>query len=169
MIKLNHFFTLCYFLLPQRCHASPPPLGVVCGLRPQQGTSRGLPASLSHRRFFDFLRQLSIVLLSRFIISHHPLVAQPSCLLSSHCAGCLLRCLSLHRLSSTLVVTATFASALPCLVFAVERCQMLLPALNLPFTTIIEHHLYCPLLPQLPSIATVKCQCPPSSIAVVKH
>ena len=105
----------------------------------------------------------------RIISSHHPLVAQPSCLLSSHCAGCLLRCLSLHRLSSTLVVTATFASALPCLVFAVERRQMLLPALNLPFTAIIEHHLYCPLLPQLPSIATVKCQCPPSSIAVVKH
>jgi hypothetical protein len=45
---------------------------------------------------------------------------------------------------------------------------MLLPS-NATATAAIECRLYCPLLPQLSSIATVKRQRPPSSIAVVKR
>jgi hypothetical protein len=47
---------------------------------------------------------------------------------------------------------------------------MLLLPLNTTATAAIECCLYCPLLPQLPSIATVKCQHPPSlPIAAVKR
>ena len=41
--------------------------------------------------------------------------------------------------------------------------------LNTSATTAIERRLYRPPLPQLPSITTVKCQCPPSSINAVKR
>jgi hypothetical protein len=46
---------------------------------------------------------------------------------------------------------------------------MLLPPLNNTATAVIERRLYCPPLPQLPSIATVtvKRQRPPSSITAV--
>jgi len=46
---------------------------------------------------------------------------------------------------------------------------MLLPPLNTTATALIECHLYRPLLSQLPSIATVKRQRPPSSITTVKR
>jgi hypothetical protein len=50
--------------------------------------------------------------------------------------------------------------------------QTLLPPLDTTATVTIERRLYRPPLPQLPAItiATVKCQCPPSSsIAAVKR
>jgi hypothetical protein len=50
-----------------------------------------------------------------------------------------------------------------------ERCQTLLPPSNPTVTTVIECNLYYPPLPQLLSIATVKRQCPPSSIDAVKR
>jgi hypothetical protein len=46
---------------------------------------------------------------------------------------------------------------------------MLLPPSNTTATAAIERRLYHPPLPQLPSIATVKRQRPPSSITTVKR
>jgi hypothetical protein len=46
---------------------------------------------------------------------------------------------------------------------------MLLPPSNTTATAAIERRLNPPPLPQLPSIATVKLQCPPLSITVVKR
>jgi hypothetical protein len=52
---------------------------------------------------------------------------------------------------------------------AIERRRMLLPPSNTTATAAIERRLNPPPLPQLPSIATVKLQCPPLSITVVKR
>jgi hypothetical protein len=41
--------------------------------------------------------------------------------------------------------------------------------MNTTATATIEHHFYLPPLPQLPSIATVKRQRPPSFITAVKR
>jgi hypothetical protein len=46
---------------------------------------------------------------------------------------------------------------------------MLLPPSNTTATAVIEHHLYRPPLPQLTSIATVKCQRPPLFITAIKR
>jgi len=46
---------------------------------------------------------------------------------------------------------------------------MLLPPSNTTVTAAIERRLYRPPLPQLLSIAIVKCQHPPSSITAVKR
>jgi hypothetical protein len=114
------------------------------------------PPSAFHRAV---ITSSSLIILSLCnLLASRPLIVLAGCCVASPCTA----------LSSTLVVTATFASASPCLAFAIKRRQTLLPTSNTPTTTTIERHLYCPLLPQLPSIATVKCQRPPLSIAVIK-
>jgi hypothetical protein len=116
------------------------------------------------------------------IISHHPLVVTPSrplivlagcCIASpctthssSHRAGWLLHSLSLHHplvLSSSRPSLPHHSLAVVC----VKCPQMLLPPSNATTTAAIEGYLYCPLLPQLPSIATIKCQHPPLSITLL--
>jgi hypothetical protein len=53
---------------------------------------------------------------------------------------------------------------------AIERHRTLMPPSNTTTTAAIERRLYRPPpLPHLQSIATVKFQCPPSSIAAVKR
>jgi hypothetical protein len=95
------------------------------------------------------LLRCPLVLSSRRLVIVLPLLAPPSC---------------------PLIVPAIFALPLPCRSplptssNAVER----LPPLNATTTAAIERRLYCPPLPQLLSIATVKCQHPPLSIATVK-
>jgi len=80
--------------------------------------------------------------------------------------------------SRPLVVPAIFASPSPyhsyhhhhqMLANTIAHHQMLLPLLSTTATPTIECHLYHPSLQQLHSIATIKCQCPPLTIAAVKH
>jgi hypothetical protein len=139
-----------------------------------------------------------LVLLLRPASLSHPLVVPAGCCITYQCAAlsstrCLvmpplvvslrqlvvmpssLVVLSLHRplvLSSCWLVVA-----LPVLVppsrplHTIKRSRMLLPPSNTTATAAIERRLYRPPLPlsQLPSIATVKRQRPPSSITAVKR
>jgi len=130
-----------------------------------------------------------VVLAGCRIASCRPLIAPPSrsrrlatpagCHIApfSHCAALLLSCcaswLSRHHLSPSSRCTALLSShrlagcciACPCATLAVECC---LPPSNTTATAVIERRLYRPPLPQLPSIATVKRQRPPSSNTAVK-
>ena len=103
--------------------------------------------------------RLSLFLRASWLLRHH-LLSSSRCtaLSSSHLAGWLLRCLSLCR---PLVLSS--------IAHAIERRRMLPPPSNTTATTAIECHLYHLPLPQLPSIATIKCQCPPLFITVVKR
>ena len=87
-------------------------------------------------------------------ISRRPLVAPPSCPLIMP-AGC--------------CVASSCTSLSSSIDNAIKHFQMLLSPSNATVTAAIERHLSCPPLPQLPSIATVKCQRPPSSVAAIKH
>ncbi len=57
--------------------------------------------------------------------------------------------------------------SLPCHCLAVVHCRCHQTPSNAAIA--IERRLYCPPLPQLPSITTVKCQHPPSPIAAVEQ
>jgi hypothetical protein len=102
------------------------------------------------------------------IISCHPLIALPFCPLIA-LAGCCVASPYTTLLSSCCVSHLPLAiTLLLSITNAIKHHQMLLPPSNATTTTTIECHLYCPPLPQLPSIATIKCQHPPLFIATVK-
>ena len=106
------------------------------------------------------------------------------CLLSSsHCPAlslscraswllhCLLpssRCAALSSSCRASWLSHCLSLSSRCATFLSTHCRALLPPSNTTTTAAIERHLYLPLLPQLPSIATVKCQSPPSSMTAVK-
>ena len=113
--------------------------------------------------------RLAVLLCHPLIVSWRQLVVTTSLIVLSFCCPLVLSsCWLVVALplfvppSSPLVVPAIFALPLPC------HSPSTTPS-NTTATAAIERHLYCPPLPQLPSIATVKCQCPPSSITAVKH
>jgi hypothetical protein len=139
--------------------ASPRPLVV-----PRAALSTPLCAGWLLRRLST--RRPLVVSLSRHAASQ--LVVVPSSLVV----------LSLHRplvLSLCWLVVALHVLAPPsCPLVVVHRPCHRTPSnaaaiSDTSATTAIERRLYRPPLPQLPSIATVKCQRPPLSIAAVKR
>jgi hypothetical protein len=123
--------------------------------------------------------------LLRHLSTRRPLVVSLSRHAASRClvapAGCraiISSVLSLHRplvLSLCWLVVALHVLAPPsCPLVVVHRPCHRTPSnaaaiSDTSATTAIECRLYRPPLPQLPSIATVKCQRPPLSIAAVKR
>jgi hypothetical protein len=159
-------------VVPACCHiASRCPLVAPCTTLSSSHRTGWLLRPLSMRRPLVILLPCCAALLSSCstsLLSHHHLSSSSRCdaLSSSHRAGWLLHSLSLHHplvLSSSRPSLPHHSLAVVC----VKCPQMLLPPSNATTTAAIEGYLYCPLLPQLPSIATIKCQHPPLSITLL--
>jgi hypothetical protein len=159
----------CQLVAPACCRIASPPRPLVA---PRAALSSSLRAGwllhcLSTRRPLVVSSSRHLVVPPLVVLSHQLVVAPSSLVI-----------LSLHRplvISSYWLVVALHVLAPPSRpLVVVHRRRHQTPSnaaaiSNKSATAAIERRLYRPPLPQLPSIATVKRQRPPSSIAAVKR